>query len=78
MTDLPLTKLPGVQDRVETGPIQFGDDWPGMFIRGDNALIIAGMLDYIAKDLVRSQKIFLTELAGLLRCCHIDEHGGRS
>lgn len=23
--------------RVETGPVQFGDDWPGTFIRGDNA-----------------------------------------
>lgn len=27
--------------RVETGPIQFGDDWPGVFIRGDNALAAA-------------------------------------
>jgi hypothetical protein len=24
--------------RPETGPMQFGDDWPGVFIRGDNAL----------------------------------------
>jgi hypothetical protein len=23
--------------RVETGAVQFGDDWPGLFIRGDNA-----------------------------------------
>ena len=23
--------------RVETGPVQFGDDWPGLFVRGDNA-----------------------------------------
>lgn len=26
------------KNRVETGVIQFGDDWPGLFIRGDNAL----------------------------------------
>lgn len=25
--------------RVETGPLQIGDDWPGVFIRGDNALM---------------------------------------
>lgn len=25
--------------RVETGPIQFGDDWPGIFIRGGNAAV---------------------------------------
>lgn len=23
--------------RAETGPLQFGEDWPGVFIRGDNA-----------------------------------------
>jgi hypothetical protein len=27
--------------RVETGPTQFGDDWPGVFIRGDNAAYYA-------------------------------------
>ncbi len=24
-------------DRAETGPMEFGADWPGVFIRGDNA-----------------------------------------
>jgi hypothetical protein len=24
--------------RPGTGPMQFGDDWPGVFIRGDDAL----------------------------------------
>ena len=23
--------------RAETGPVQFGDDWPGIFIRGKHA-----------------------------------------
>lgn len=33
-----LVKLPNTtEERVETGPVQFGDDWPGVFIRGDNA-----------------------------------------
>jgi hypothetical protein len=26
--------------RVETGAVQFGDDWPGLFIRGDNAYFL--------------------------------------
>ena len=25
--------------RLETGKVQEGDDWPGIFIRGDNALM---------------------------------------
>lgn len=34
-----LRKLPAPQEghRVETGVVQFGDDWPGVFIRGDDA-----------------------------------------
>jgi len=35
MTD--IRQLPAQQERVETGPVQFGDDWPGAFIRGDHA-----------------------------------------
>ena len=27
-------------DRIETGPVQFNEDWPGFFIRGDNAFAI--------------------------------------
>lgn len=26
--------------RIETGPIQFGNDWPGLFIRGDECFAI--------------------------------------
>ncbi len=24
-------------DQAQTGPMQFGDDWPGVFLRGDTA-----------------------------------------
>lgn len=27
-----------MSNRPETGPMQFGEDWPGVFIRGDNSL----------------------------------------
>jgi hypothetical protein len=33
-------QLPQQEPRIETGAIQFGDDWPGLFIRGDEAIII--------------------------------------
>lgn len=33
--------------RVETGPTQFGEDWPGVFIRGDNAFAYAMALEMI-------------------------------
>lgn len=28
-------------NRVETGVVQFNDDWPGVWIRGDNAMYFA-------------------------------------
>lgn len=41
-----LRHLPSAgTERVETGPIAFGDDWPGVFIRGDNACGYAGFVE---------------------------------
>lgn len=43
-----------LEKRVETGPIQFDDDWPGVFIRGDNATYYAmclnSLLDNVNMD----------------------------
>ena len=32
-------------ERVETGPVQFEDDWPGVCSRGDNAAYYSMALD---------------------------------
>jgi len=32
------------ENRVESGPVQFGDDWPGLFLRGDHSLYFASLL----------------------------------
>lgn len=38
--------------RVETGPIQIGDkDWPGVFIRGDNAGFMAMQFKLLLESL---------------------------
>jgi uncharacterized protein (TIGR02996 family) len=37
-TDVQLLPAPVDLLRVETGAVQFGNDWPGLFLRGDNAL----------------------------------------
>jgi hypothetical protein len=63
--------------RVETGVVQFGNDWPGVFLRGDNAQAIALRLKYLLeKD---TEKDFgnelmngsLTEFLGLLLACKV-------
>lgn len=36
-----IRNFPKQERRVETGAIRFGDDWAGIFIRGDNALAMS-------------------------------------
>jgi hypothetical protein len=33
-----------VDGRVETGPLQINDDWPGLFVRGDACIYYAQFL----------------------------------
>lgn len=57
-------------NRVETGPVQFGNDWPGVFIRGDACLFLASTIE----ELIKTSKEFqspnhirmLSELSELL------------
>jgi hypothetical protein len=53
-------------ERVETGPIQFGNDWPGVFIRGDEAaglsLTLSAMLEMIPKE----QAILILQISSLI------------
>lgn len=72
-----LTQLPGVPERVETGPLQFGDDWPGVFIRGDNALYFAYVLAAALKHIPNDDWLLRASLRGLLedlQSCHIEKH----
>jgi hypothetical protein len=50
--DTEARRLPGLtnpNDRVETGAVQFGDDWPGLFVRGDNCMGYAMSLSRMLK-----------------------------
>lgn len=38
--------------RIESGVIQFGEDWPGVFFRGDNAFAYAHHLQAVLEELV--------------------------
>ncbi len=42
--------------RVETGAVQFGTDWPGRFVRGDQAIHLSwciGELEPLMKSLLK-------------------------
>lgn len=54
-----------LKHRVETGPVQFNDDWPGLFIRGDQAMGILGNLD-MAKAHMSLIEVYIEDLKELL------------
>lgn len=65
--------FPAQDKRVETGPIQFGDDWPGVFIRGDNA----GFYAFMLKRLIQNKAYdFPLDVSILLRNLHNDMSAG--
>ena len=73
--------LPHDGPRVESGPVQFGDDWPGVFLRGDNALGYARALREIldGSDEATSHPLTRLKLRGLLialSACDVTHEGG--
>lgn len=74
-------KVLQMTERVETGKMQVGNDWPGVFIRGDEALAYAGMihrlgaaaeklLPVLSDDEMRSLASLMT-LAEVLESCRV-------
>jgi hypothetical protein len=79
-----LRRLRNAEPRIETGPIRFGDDWPGLFIRGDNAYALAHSIlnitlkasFYLKDDLSQRQLKELDDLGKLLAECIVDKKEG--
>lgn len=61
------------EPRIETGIVQFGNDWPGVFIRGDNAfnyMMVLSRIKQLAlqKDEYRSNDdLAIRQLEGLMQ-----------
>lgn len=55
-----LTLVPSLESgsRPETGPMQFGEDWPGVFIRGDHALFYSFSLAQFLKKFKDDEEFF--------------------
>lgn len=69
---LGVRQLEAQTPRVESGPTRFGDDWCGVFIRGDHAYYLAGLLRQVlhpnGEDVdAMTGAIARIQLRGLLR-----------
>lgn len=49
-------EYPNNGKRIETGAVQFGNDWPGLFVRGDDAFGVAMDIDAILACLTEEQR----------------------
>jgi hypothetical protein len=74
-----LRNLAASDPRMETGPLQFGGDWPGVFFRGDDALSQAQAIDWALRALpdnfpsAWALRNMLSELRDTLRSCEVSE-----
>lgn len=57
---------------MEEGPVQFGSDWPGIFIRGDAALAYSqSILQYLRDPTDLFARAVLKGLADTLASCEV-------
>ena len=62
--------------RPETGPMKFGDDWTGVFIRGDRAFGLASILETLKQGMEEGQmdssqmKIAIATLHSFVQLLH--------
>ncbi len=73
--------MPEPGPRVETGTVQFGGDWPGVFIRGDNAchwgFSLATFLSSDRADaMLPIERMIIKGLAQTLLSCEVDNGQG--
>jgi hypothetical protein len=67
-----MVKVKTKTDRVPSGAVQFGSDWPGLFLRGDHALKVAFAVREFQKELGNTSIAehwavkFLADLANLI------------
>jgi len=63
------------EPRLETGVVQCDDDWPGIFIRGDDAVRMAHCIETVLEDSVNNQTLFtmmLSSYPALFKSCIAD------
>lgn len=49
--------LPGGSGNARTGAVQFRLDWPGLFVRGDTAIVLAMAIRNLQKELASSDNL---------------------
>lgn len=64
-----IRHIPFLAERLETGPHQFGDDWAGVFVRGDQARSWAQLIELYVPEKDRGEGSVFGGLISTLRSC---------
>ena len=67
-----IKRIVNGEDRLETGVVQCGLDWPGIFIRGDDAMRLALTIETVLESHIKDPDIFTSQLNGwpeVLKSC---------
>ncbi len=48
-----ITQIPIPRNSAQTGAMQFQNDWPGLFLRGDDAIFIAVAIRHLQEELMK-------------------------
>jgi hypothetical protein len=61
MSEHRITQIPflGSSGRTPTGAIQFQDDWPGLFVRGDDAIMLMSAIEQLRDRLANHPDVVL-------------------
>lgn len=61
MGDRHITRIPipGNSGQTPTGAMQFQDDWPGLFIRGDDAIMLLGAIEQLKERLAEHPDVVI-------------------
>jgi len=76
MTERRITQIPfrGSSGETPTGAMQFQDDWPGLFVRGDDAIMLLGAIKQLTERLAHHPDVIVASaLARLARIAEIIE-----
>jgi hypothetical protein len=65
--------IPGGSGAIPTGAMQFQDDWPGLFIRGDDAVMLAFSINIVLERLKDAIEKDAYVWASIHRLRHISE-----
>jgi hypothetical protein len=68
-----IRKVAGITEFIQSGPLQMGDQWPGVYLKGQDALQASAILGRLKGKISNAgYQMAIDELAELLGSCYVE------